>query len=62
MDAVVESGINVLFSSHQVADLDWICDSLILLSVSRLQLAGPVESLLQEHHWVMCPLEEQVEV
>jgi AAA domain, putative AbiEii toxin, Type IV TA system len=26
MDAVVESGITVLFSSHQLADLDRICD------------------------------------
>ena len=61
IDAVAERETTVLFSSHQLADLDRICDSLILLSASRLQLAGDVESLLQEHHWVVCPFEEQEE-
>jgi ABC-2 type transport system ATP-binding protein len=62
MEAVAERGITVLISSHQVADLDRICDSLILLSASRLKLSGAVEALLQEHHWVMCPSEEQEKV
>jgi ABC-2 type transport system ATP-binding protein len=39
-------GITVVFSSHLVADLERTCGYLILLSASRVRLAGPVDSLL----------------
>jgi ABC-2 type transport system ATP-binding protein len=39
-------GMTVLLSSHLVADLERICDYLILLVASRVRLAGTVSDLL----------------
>jgi ABC-2 type transport system ATP-binding protein len=39
-------GLTVLFSSHQVADVERTCGYLILLAASQVRLAGPVGSLL----------------
>jgi ABC-2 type transport system ATP-binding protein len=36
-------------SSHLVSDLERICDYLIVLVASRVQLAGPVADLLASH-------------
>lgn len=49
MQAVAEDGMSVVLSSHLVADLEQVCDHLILLSRGRVQLAGDVEDLLAEH-------------
>ncbi len=62
MDAVAETGLTVLFSSNQVADLQRVCDTLIVLSGGRVQLAGDLEGLLAEHRWIVCPLEGEAEV
>ena len=40
----------VVLSSHLVADLERVCDYLIVLAGSRVQVAGPVEELLATHH------------
>jgi len=39
-------GITAIFSSHLVADVERTCGYLILLTASRVRLAGPVDSLL----------------
>lgn len=49
MEAVVEQQLSVVLSSHLVADLERVCDHLIVLSASRVQLAGEVEELLASH-------------
>lgn len=49
MGAAVEHELSVLISSHLVADLERVCDYLIVLHDSRVQLAGDVESLLATH-------------
>jgi ABC-type multidrug transport system ATPase subunit len=36
-------------SSHLVSDLERICDYLIVLVASRVQVAGPVAGLLASH-------------
>jgi ABC-2 type transport system ATP-binding protein len=36
-------------SSHLVADIERVCDHLILLASSRVQLCGDIEGLLNEH-------------
>jgi ABC-2 type transport system ATP-binding protein len=41
--------ISVVMSSHLVSDLERICDYLIVLVASRVQLAGPVAGLLASH-------------
>jgi ABC-2 type transport system ATP-binding protein len=37
-------------SSHLVADLERVCDYLIVLVDSRVQLAGDLDTLLATHH------------
>ena len=41
--------ISVVMSSHLVSDLERICDYLIVLVASRVQVAGPVAELLASH-------------
>jgi len=55
METVAETGQTVLFSSHLVSDLERVCDSLIILSASRVQLSGDVESLMQSHKRLIGP-------
>ena len=50
METVAEDAVSVVLSSHLVADLERVCDYLIVLVASRVQLAGPVEELLAQHH------------
>jgi ABC-2 type transport system ATP-binding protein len=50
METVAEHGVSVVLSSHLVADLERVCDYLIVLVASRVQIAGPVDELLASHH------------
>jgi ABC-2 type transport system ATP-binding protein len=50
MEAVAEQELSVVLSSHLVADLERVCDYLIVLVRSRVWVAGPVEDLLATHH------------
>jgi ABC-2 type transport system ATP-binding protein len=42
-------GLTVMLSSHLVSDLERVCDHLILLSQSRVQLCGDIDELLGAH-------------
>jgi ABC-2 type transport system ATP-binding protein len=55
MESVAEQGLSVVLSSHLVADLERVCDYLIVLVGSRVQVAGPVEELLATHHLLSGP-------
>ena len=55
MEAVAEHELSVVLSSHLVADLERVCDYLIVLVASRVQLAGEVEALLESHHRLTGP-------
>jgi ABC-2 type transport system ATP-binding protein len=55
MEAVAEQELSVVLSSHLVADLERVCDYLILLVGSRVRLAGPVDELLATHHLLTGP-------
>ena len=55
-DAVAErDGLTVVLSSHLVADIERVCDHLILLASSRVQLCGDIEDLLSEHRVLVGP-------
>jgi len=54
-DAVAVGGLTVVLSSHLLADLERICDHLILLATSRVQLRGDIETLLAEHQVLVGP-------
>ena len=50
MEAVAEQRLSVVLSSHLVADLERVCDYLVVLVASRVRVAGEVSALLAAHH------------
>ncbi|GAA2606645.1 ABC transporter ATP-binding protein [Paractinoplanes durhamensis] len=52
MEYVAETGTSVVMSSHLVADLERVCDYLIVLVKSKVRVTGEVEELLASHHRV----------
>jgi ABC-2 type transport system ATP-binding protein len=50
-------GLTVVLSSHLVTDLERVCDHLILLAASRVQLCGDIDTLLAEHKVLVGPRE-----
>nr|WP_240972609.1 ABC transporter ATP-binding protein [Nonomuraea sp. FMUSA5-5] len=55
MEATAEHELSVLLSSHLVSDLERTCDHLIVLTDSRVRLAGEVDELLATHHRLTGP-------
>jgi ABC-2 type transport system ATP-binding protein len=55
MDVVAEHGVSVVLSSHLVADLERVCDYLVILVASHVQLSGDVDRLLASHHRLTGP-------
>ncbi|HEY5988529.1 MAG TPA: ABC transporter ATP-binding protein [Streptosporangiaceae bacterium] len=54
-DAVAVGGLAVVLSSHLVADMERVCDHLILLAASRVQLCGDIDTVLAEHQVLVGP-------
>jgi ABC-2 type transport system ATP-binding protein len=54
-DAVAVGGLTVVLSSHLVVDLERVCDHLILLAASRIQLCGDIDLVLAEHQVLVGP-------
>ncbi len=50
MEFVAERPVGIILSSHLIADLERVCDHLIVLADSQVQLTGDVEDLLGSHH------------
>jgi ABC-2 type transport system ATP-binding protein len=50
METVAEQQVSVVLSSHLMADIERVCDYLIVLVASRVRLAGETEALLATHH------------
>ncbi|MEV0590481.1 ABC transporter ATP-binding protein [Nonomuraea cavernae] len=55
MEATVEHEFSVVLSSHLVSDLERVCDFLIVLVDSRVQVAEEVDQLLATHHRLTGP-------
>ena len=55
MSIVAEAEISVLLSSHLVGDLERVCDYLVVLAASRVQVAGDVDDLLAAHRRLTGP-------
>jgi ABC-2 type transport system ATP-binding protein len=55
MEAVTDQELSVVLSSHLVADLERVCDYLIVLAGSQVRAAGPVDELLAVHHLLTGP-------
>jgi ABC-2 type transport system ATP-binding protein len=54
-EAVAGGGLTVVMSSHLVVDLERVCDHLIQLSESRVQLCGDLDDLLASHTMLVGP-------
>jgi ABC-2 type transport system ATP-binding protein len=57
-EAVAGGGLTVVLSSHLIADLERVCDHLILLAASRVQLCGDIDTLLAEHQVLVGPAKD----
>ncbi|MDO3703015.1 ABC transporter ATP-binding protein [Micromonospora sp. C28SCA-DRY-2] len=55
MGSVADAGTTVLLSSHLLADLERVCDYLIVLHASQARLIGAVEDLVAEHRQLVGP-------
>ena len=55
MAAVAEDGLSVIFSSHVLAELEPVCDYLVLVNGGRIQVAGTTEELLSGHRVLTGP-------
>src|SRR5215475_13517623 len=58
MDAVAESGLTVLLSSHIIGDLERVCDYLVILSAARVQLAGDIQEIQRTHKRLLGPRQD----
>jgi len=54
-DAVAVGGLTVIMSSHLVADLERVCDHIIMLSSSRVQVCGDIDDVLAAHRVLVGP-------
>lgn len=56
--ADAEGDLTAVLSSHLVTDLERVCDHLILLAGSRVQLCGDIDTLLADHKVLVGPRED----
>jgi ABC-2 type transport system ATP-binding protein len=54
MESVAEHDTSVILSSHLVSDLERVCDYMVVLVASRVQLSGETDQLLAEHYRLVC--------
>lgn len=57
-EAIAERELSVVLSSHLMADLELVCDYLIVLVGSRVRVAGPVGELLATHYLLTGPRQD----
>jgi ABC-2 type transport system ATP-binding protein len=55
MDGVAESSPTVVIASHVVADVERVCDHIVLLTDDGVRLEGDVEELLRSHRILTGP-------
>jgi ABC-2 type transport system ATP-binding protein len=54
-EAAAGGDLTIVLSSHLIADIERVCDHLILLASSRVQLCGDIETVLAEHRILVGP-------
>jgi ABC-2 type transport system ATP-binding protein len=55
MEHIAEHGTSVILSSHLVGDLERVCDYVIVLAGSRVQIAGELDEVLGTHYRMTGP-------
>ena len=54
-DGVAMGGLTVMMSSHLVTDMERVCDHIVILSSSRVQVCGDIDDVLAEHKLLVGP-------
>jgi ABC-2 type transport system ATP-binding protein len=54
--------MTVVLSSHLIADLERVCDHLVILAGGRTQLFGPIDEIVGAHRLLTGPRSEAAEV
>jgi ABC-2 type transport system ATP-binding protein len=57
-EASAAGDLTIVLSSHLIADIERVCDHLILLASSRVQLCGDIETVLAEHRVLVGPRQD----
>jgi ABC-2 type transport system ATP-binding protein len=55
MTIVADDQLTVLLSSHNIAELERVCDHLVVVAAGRVQLAGSIDDLLAAHRVLTGP-------
>ena len=55
MEVVAVQGVSVVLSSHLIADLERVCDYLVVLVGGRVALSGDVDDIRASHHLLTGP-------
>jgi ABC-2 type transport system ATP-binding protein len=55
MDAVAADGLTVLLSSHIVADMERVCDYMIVIAAGGVRLAGELDEIIRTHRLLVGP-------
>lgn len=53
-----ETGLTIVLSSHLVGELARVCDHLVVIRDGSLRLAGELDEVLSEHHWISASSED----
>jgi len=62
LEAVTETQMTVILSSHIISELERVCDYLITLVDSRTQLAGPITEIVASHRLLTGPRSDAASV
>jgi ABC-2 type transport system ATP-binding protein len=54
-EAAAGGDLTVVLSSHLLADIERVCDHLVLLAASRVQLCGDIDTVLAQHRILVGP-------
>jgi ABC-2 type transport system ATP-binding protein len=60
MSAVTDHSLSVILSSHLIADMERVCDHLILLHAGRVQVLGDIDDLLDSHKVLVGPAPKEL--
>ncbi|GAA2308281.1 ABC transporter ATP-binding protein [Glycomyces scopariae] len=55
MEFVADIDVSVILSSHLISDVERVCDHLVILAESRVQVAGDIDDLTAAHFRVVGP-------
>ncbi|TMC91281.1 MAG: ABC transporter ATP-binding protein [Chloroflexi bacterium] len=58
VEVVAAEGLSVILSSHVVAELERVCDHLVILNGGRVQVVGDIDELVATHKLQIAPRQD----